>query len=215
MKKKIIFIPLALLSAGIIFIISSAYAGYTKWEKDITRHNIRFEKLRYSVSDGDTNCVIGFLKENTRIENYPIKASWVHFSKNWELEMFCLSDTATIHGVLLHPNCWIVHNTNDKYLSVVFPNDTIVNGYPCKGGGGPKGARTRFHNNGQLRSFFSNETVVIDGIACKGGSFHPVLLHENGKLESAKLAEPYEYNGQKIKKGKVITIDANGKITAK
>ncbi len=93
----------------------------------------------------------------------------------------------------------------------VFQNDTQINGYKCKESGGVKGIQTTFYNSGKLFSFFPGETVIIDSIKIEGGVFHPVKLHENGKLQACTLAEQRNFDGTLFKKRTLIQIDTTGK----
>lgn len=185
---------------------------YTKWQKNIEINNIQFEKLRYSLSGTDTTNIIGFVKNDTEIAGFPCKAGWVHFTKEWDPTLLCLSAATTVHNLKLVPNSWILLHPEKEYFSVVFPKDTTVQGYPCKGGGGSKGARTGFYKSGKLRSFFATRDVQIDDVDCKGSIFHSVQLHENGKLKSAKLAKDLNFKGETIKNGTIIHLDDQGNM---
>ena len=210
MKKainKILIISNVILLSG----CSCSYK-HTKWHQDVERNNLSFTKLRYSLHDQDTLTIITYLKDNTEIDGYPCKEGWVHFTKSWEPKLFCLYENYSINNVELPGGTWIKLKPDSNIFSVVFPKNTFIDDYECKGGGGVTGVQTSFYNSGKLRSFFSDKPIIINGIKCKGGMINLITLHENGKLKSCKLDEDIIVEGNTIKKGSVIRTDALGKI---
>ncbi len=202
------------LTISLILALFGTSCNYhnTKWQRDVLIEDISFSKLRYSINNNDTASIITYLKTDTEIDGIPCKAGWIHFTKEWEPKLFCLGKDYLINKVELKSGTWVILNKDKQSFSVVFQNDTLINGYKCKGGGGANGIQTAFYNSGKLFSFFPGETVIIDSIKCKGGVLHPVKLHENGKLQACTLAEQRYFDGKLIKKGTLIQIDPTGKI---
>ncbi|OYT15937.1 MAG: hypothetical protein B7C24_10405 [Bacteroidetes bacterium 4572_77] len=217
MKTTIFTVVLLILAT-----ITACSGGYTKWEKDViikgatlnSTQDVEFTKIRYSIKDGDTNAIVGYLKNDAVINSFPIKTGWVHFDKGWDLELFCLAENAEVYSVKAIKDAWVLKGRTDKII-LVLPEDMEVQGMPCKGGGGPKGIHTSFYRTGELRSFFASEEVEIDGVYCKSTVFTNVVLYKNGKLKSAKLSRPYVYETGEIKKGKKIKFDENGNLMKK
>lgn len=203
----------------IITIILSFYACngqvVKKWIKNITVNQIEFEKIRYVKENSDTISIIGFLKENTNINGLPCKKGWIHFTKDWEADLFCLSKSAVIDSVLFPENTWIVQKVHPEYIIVVYPHDTLINNYPVKGGGGSSGVHTTYYITGKIRSFFPYQDFDLQGIPCKKSIMQSVKFHSNGQLKSCKLAEEYKYNKTNFNKGDVISLDVNGNVLNK
>jgi len=153
-----------------------------KWIKDIEINGIEFEKMRYSCNDRDTISIIGFIKKNTEIEGYPCKKGWVHFTKQWKLKLFCLSESAIVENIPVPKGSWIIFTATNHYTTVVFPNNTFIQGFPVRGGGGVKGIRTRFDQTGKLVSFFPSKDFVRNNIQYKKSLIHPVIIAADGKL---------------------------------
>ena len=101
----------------------NSHAAYTRWEKDREINGMEFRKIRYSVKDGDTVTVIGYLKAETLIDGYSCKAGWVHFSKNWELKLFQLDREAIINGFQYPKDTWIRFNDKGNVVCT-FPKST-------------------------------------------------------------------------------------------
>ena len=119
---------------GVILLLLMA-CGYTSWEYNRSLHGIEFEKIRYAVNDQDTLSIIGKLKHNTLIEGYPCAADWAHFTGDWKISLFQLSDSATIQNISFSRDTWILFRNGQ--LMAVFPKDTEIQGHLCRGGGGP------------------------------------------------------------------------------
>ena len=194
-----------------LFITSCIYK-YTKWQWNVDINNMNFTKFRYSLNHQDTISIIAYLKTDTEIDGIPYKAGWIHFTKEWEPKLFCLYKNYSLNKVELRSGTWVMLNMDNQSFSVVFPNDTLINGYKCKGGGGVKGVQTTFYNSAKLFEFFPDGDIMIDSIKCKGGVFYPVKLYENGKLQSCTLNEQRNFDGTIVKQGSLVRIDTLGKI---
>lgn len=194
----------------LLIAISCSYGQYTSWEYGKRVNNIDFTKIRYGVNNGDTSVIIGFLKNKTVIQGYPCGADWIHFNKDWKLTLFKLDDKTIINNFEFPRNSWIL-NHYDK-LVCVFPGDTVIQGYLCKGSGGPKGVQTSIYPNGKLESFFTKDNIKIGEINCKGGVFNNIILFDNGLLKECTLSKDQIVKGISYKKGTRINIDLNGNI---
>lgn len=194
----------------LVMVISCSYGQYTSWEYDKKVNDIDFAKIRYGINRNDTSVIIGFLKNKTVIQGYPCAADWVQFNKDWKLTLFRLNDKTVINNFEFPKNSWIRQN-NDK-LVCAFPNDTVIQGYVCRGSGGAKGIQTSIYPNGKLESFFTKDNIKIGEINCKGGIFNNIILYNNGLLKECTLAEDQMIKGISYKKGTRINIDLNGNI---
>lgn len=194
----------------LVMVISCSYGQYTSWEYDKKVDTIDFAKIRYGINRNDTSVIIGFLKNKTVIQGYPCAADWVQFNKDWKLTLFRLDEKTVINNFAFPKNSWIRPN-NDK-LVCAFPNDTMIQGYVCRGSGGSKGIQTSIYPNGKLASFFTKNNCKIGEINCKGGVFHNIILYDNGLLQECTLSEDQIIKGISYKKGTRIHIDLNGNI---
>ncbi|MBP7460927.1 MAG: hypothetical protein KBA26_06525, partial [Candidatus Delongbacteria bacterium] len=179
------------LTGGILLLLMAC--GYMSWEYNRSVHGVEFEKIRYAVNDQDTLCVIGKLKHNTIIEGYPCASDWAHFTGDWKLTLLRLSDSATIQNISFAEDTWILFRNGR--LMAVFPKDTEIQGHLCRGGGGPKGITTSFYPDGKLQSFFAPNDVKIGPIVCRGSVMHQIVLHANGSLKQATLANEQTIHG--------------------
>jgi hypothetical protein len=207
MKKTVLIAAIAVL----LLALYGCKERYTAWEKDKTVNSIEFSKVRFGLIETDTVTIIGFLKQPTVINGYPCSADWLHMEKDGKLLLFKLAEAKEIHQVAFPKDTWV--QFNDGNLVVVFPADTVIQGFFCRGGGGVKGVQTAFYKNGNLKSFYSNKNLVIDGVNCISNPMNPIGLHDDGSLRYCTLAEPLEHDTGEYKKGTRIEIDEEGHIS--
>ena len=193
----VIFILIVLNSCGIIY----------HWELNVVRNGIRFDKLRSSRS----GTIIGFLSSDTLIQNYYCRRGWIHFYDDWSLKNFFLCKVTDIYGFSIPVDTWMKLDKDGDLVLCAFPHNMEIQGYWCKGTGGPSGVQTSFYKNGQIKYFFSPFDVDIDGIPCCGGVFHIIGFHENGVLKTARLYKSAEIRGVKYRKGYMVEFNADGK----
>ncbi len=201
-----------LINAVFIVLLSiSCSSQYTNWERDVNKKNMNFSKVRYALHKTDTICIMGYLKSNTDIKGYPCKKGWIHFTEKWQPKLFCLYKKSTINHVQLPEGSWVLLNPGDEFFSVVFPLDTTIDNYKCKGGGGVTGIQTSFYNSGKLKEFFTDKNITIDNIECENGIRNPIKMYENGKLCSCKLNKDVTIDSITIKEGTLLQLDSLGK----
>ena len=131
---------------------------------------------------------------------------------NGRLDECPIAMDTTIAGHQFPRTTWI-RLTEDGVLKAVWlPKSQLVQGLPCKGTGF-KGWAVTFHPSGALSLCFLNEVATIDGVPCASASFlkeltgnSGVLLREDGKLQSCRLARDFERNGVRYSKGRRITM---------
>ena len=210
MKK--VFKTFIVVLIGIFFLTGCIH----DWNRDVMVNGIYFDKIRQSSS----GTILGQLASNTDIEGFPCKEGWVHFYDDYKLQNFTNYKEIEIDGVIIPKDTW-VELTQDGVLDLcAFPENRIVQDHLVYGSGGSKGAHTTFYtdseNRGKLKSFFSPEDVVIDGIPCNGGLFGKLFdlikLHPDGSLKYCTLSKNTTINGERYKKRDVITLDENRKI---
>lgn len=208
--KKFSFLIL-ISTAIILWALFSSCLGYTKWERDVEMNGIEFKKIRYSDSGG----IIAYLDKNTTIQGYPCKKGWVHFHENKDLKSFALEKSIKINYLEIPVGTWMTLNQDGLLSLCAFPDNIDIQGYLCRGTGGPKGVQVSFYESGALRVFFSPDPIEIQGIPCKGGVFNSIVLHENGDLKECTLSEPTEINYIEYDKGERLSFDIKGNIFAK
>lgn len=199
-----------LLIFGGLLLQTACFNGYSSWEKDVTVNQIDFEKLRYALDGKDTIAIIGYLKTPGLIEDYPCAADWVHFTKDWKLELLRLNKSMVINNFEYSKDCWIRFKAKDHSVICVFPDDIIIQDYECRGGGGASGIQTGFYENGRLKYFYSHEDLQIGEVLCNGGVFSIIGLHQDGSLMECTLARDATINGKIYESGEHIYIDADG-----
>jgi hypothetical protein len=210
--KMYLFAPGAIMFL-LVIVTSCSNGHFTSWKYNEKVNHIDFAKIRYGINHHDTTVIVGFLKSKTVIQGYPCGADWVQFSKDWELTLCRLDDKTVINNFGFPKNTWIRPN-NDK-LICAFPNDTVIQGYLCRGSGGPKGVQTSLYPNGMLESFFSKGSIKIGDINCKADVFNNIFLYDNGLLKECTLSEKQRIKGILYKKGTRIVIDLEGNVTQK
>lgn len=193
---------------------SACNSHYTSWETDKTVHGIEFERIRYGINEKDTITIIGYLKKDTMINECPCAADWVHFTRDWELKLFRLGADKTINNYPYKTGTWI-RIGSDNCVTCVFPGDTFVQGYLCRGGGGVKGISTSFYQSGKLHYFFPPDNIRIGDVYCKCNSLNNIGLYENGNLKECTLAQEKSFNGVIFSSGSRIFFDENGNVKTK
>ncbi|MFN8428485.1 MAG: hypothetical protein U0V04_00760 [Spirosomataceae bacterium] len=202
-----------LVGLVMIFILSNhtnTQAQYSSWQYNAKIHNIEFSKIRYGLNKNDTTVIIGYLKRPTLIQGFSCAADWVHFSKDWKPVLFKLQKKASIHNFVYPENAWIRFKKDG--IICAFPTETQIQGCNCMGSGGAKGIQTSFYPDGKLECFYSNSNILIGKIACKGGVFNNIILHQNGQLKECTLSNDQIIDGKNLKKGKRVRFDVNGKL---
>jgi hypothetical protein len=127
------------------------------------------------------------------------------------LKEFCLSEDFDIFNVQLKKDTWVFFD-DEFQLTCVFPQETGIQRYKCKGGGGKKGIQTSFYSNGKLKSFFASGDLEINNVFCTGGVLNYIRLKRDGSLSRCKLAKKQEINGVLYKENTILNFVKNGKI---
>ena len=199
-----------LLILTMFIIVCLCFYGCKKWEYNVVKNGIKFEKIYQSK--GGTNT--GYMSKNHAVQGFPCEKGWIHFKKDWKLLSFQLSKDFMYKGTLVPAHTWFhfpYHAERTGYV-LSFPRNFEVQGYVCGGSGGYKGTHSGFYESGKLRSFFPPEDVIVDGFLCEASLFANVNLYENGTLKSCRLAEDYQADGKLYKIGKTIVFNKNGKV---
>ncbi|MDD3050262.1 MAG: hypothetical protein PHR06_03875 [Candidatus Cloacimonetes bacterium] len=204
--KRIVNITLILLS----FLAAISLFSCRKWEYDVERNGIHFEKITQS----ENGTIVGFMSKNQNIQGFPCEKGWIHFDKDWNLLSFQLHQDFMYKNTLLPAHTWFLfpYYRDITGYGCSFPADYKVQGYLCSGSGGYKGTHTGFYESGNLRSFYPPEDVLINGVPCKASLLVNVNLHENGMIKSCKLARDYQTDGKLYRKGRFLEFDEFGKV---
>lgn len=198
MKKRTVII--------VLVIVGIFMSGCVEWEKDVVLNGIRFEKF----CRGN---MMGYLAEDTIIQNYPCKKSFVVFYDDWSLDEFQVSKSFEFNDFVIPAKTWVSLDKDGNITICMFPRDIRVQGHLCRGSiMGRESIHTVFHKNKKLKCFFARKDVNIDSIPCKGSVFCPILLHDNGKLQSCTLAKTITVNGKTYQKGSKISLDKKGNV---
>jgi hypothetical protein len=210
-KHKILTVSTAVLFSVVLLAICSCQTGNSAWEKDITYRDIRFDRLRNTLLDGEIIEITGYIPTDMVIDDLPCMAGLIRFSPTWEIKQFRTSETILIGDIEMPQSTWVTFAADGR-LTCVFPNNYFHQGYICKGGGGSTGVQTSFYPNGRLEYFFAPYNLIIDGIPCRGSNFTVIGLHENGSLKECTLAEDYKAAESTYKKRTQLCFSETGEI---
>lgn len=204
-----------LVKLYLIIIIASLFclSSCVKWDSNKVINGIEFSKIRYETLNDDTVAVIGYLVKNKIIEKYPCAKDWVHFTKDWRIKLLRLSENSIINNYSYPKDTWIKFDDEHNVICV-FPRNTNVQGYLCKGDGNVKGISTSFYKNGRLHSFYSENDVLIGEVFCLGGMLHNIELFDNGALKECTIARDKEIHGILYNKYTRVSFDENGNIVS-
>jgi hypothetical protein len=199
-----------LFTLSISIVVSLYIYGCKKWEYDVVKHGIHFEKIYQSKKGTNT----GYMTENHNIQGFPCKKGWIHFRKNWQLLSCQINTDFMYKSTILPAQTWFhfrYHENQSGYVCS-FPKNYQVQGYLCGGSGGYKGTHTGFYENGKLRSFFPPENVTVDKISCESSLLVNVKLYENGNIKSCMLAKDVYLSEKTYKKGRTLVFDPDGNV---
>ena len=146
------------------------------------------------------------------VDGFLCQKNRLHFTLQWQPTLLCLARETTIAGRVFPSGTWYLNRPGKVYFTVIFPGNTGVQDYYCRGGGGPRGIQTSFYSTGQLRTFFGWGDVEIKTLKLKGNVFNYLTLHKNGNLKSGKLSEDARIGNKYLKKGSFIELDSFGNL---
>jgi hypothetical protein len=153
---------------------------------------------------------IGYLKSSSVINGTHVRADWLHLDIDNNPVLYRLERERELSNFLFPAGTWIIKIPDG--IAAVFPVDTIIGGYLCRGGGGANGIRTSFYSSGAIKYFYTSGVTDVEGVKCKGGTMHTISLHEEGSLSGCTLAEDHTFNGVSYKKGEKVRFDESGKV---
>ena len=78
MRLTAFFISRTFIVLFAFFLSNTAYGQYTKWQKNISNNNIKFERVRFIIHETDTTYTEGVLAQKTIIDGK-------EYNKNTEL----------------------------------------------------------------------------------------------------------------------------------
>lgn len=148
----------------------------------------------------------------------PTGRAYAVIHPNGALDECPLAIDTTIAGHALPAGTWL-RLTEQRVLDGVWlPDDTQLQGLPCKGTG-YKGWSVRFHPSGRLSLCYLSHEATIDGIRCRGAAFTTELtgstqvnLHPNGRLQSCRLATAVTRDKVTFKRGARIWLTDDGRV---
>ena len=145
-------------------------------------------------------------------------SGYVQLAPDGHLTSCILSREHAFGTVVLPANTQFYLRQDGSPKDVHLGKDTVLDGHRCLGRG-PGEWMTGFHPNGRLQYCFLAADETIDGVPCRHGSFWGeitggviVRFHDNGRLAACRLTADVTLAGQTFKKGKRITLDADGNL---
>lgn len=111
---------------------------------------------------------------------------------------------------------WVLFHENGSLDGAWLSRHAQLSGHTCKGTG-YKAWSVRFHANGALRSCYLPESIVIDGVPCRDGTFwgeirggqrNTVYFHPNGRLARCQASRAFALAGKSYSKWDVVVRDS-------
>ena len=199
-----------LLSLVLLQATALVLCGCFPWHYDVTEEGVAFNKVR---REGN-GLLIGELREDTVIGGRPCKQGWVHLLASGVPVGFTAFREIDLGRLKIPADTWVFQNKDGVVTVCAFPRNFEVQGYLCRGSGGPKGVQTAFYPDGALKQFFLCSDTRIQGVPCRAGIFEETIkLHENGRLKSCVLSEDLVRDGRTYPRGARLRFDPDGKIT--
>ncbi|MCC7065652.1 MAG: hypothetical protein IT456_22795 [Planctomycetes bacterium] len=149
----------------------------------------------------------GLLSAPTTIHGMPCQG-WVRLLPDGRLSSWELAANTTIQGHELPAASYVWLDDEARLQTCFLSRDTTIQGFLCRGG--PFKIATSFHTSGTLRAFFPRAPVTIDGITCASTTQAPVVLYEDGKLASCRLATDTTIHGATVRSGSTIHLAPDG-----
>ncbi|HBN45166.1 MAG: hypothetical protein QGH91_05570 [Candidatus Marinimicrobia bacterium] len=166
--------------------------------------------------------IVPLLVANPGARAQDLNCADAEYYENGNIEFCRLSAAETISGQNFPRGTGVHFNTNGDMDWVFLPEDMVIQGYLCRGGG--HAFQTSFHPNGQLKTAWLAADEIIQGIPCAKFRFLTAVFaglhgknggttfHDNGQLSYCELSQQYVIEGKKFKKGAVVKFAADGKL---
>jgi hypothetical protein len=186
-----------------------AVAFSATWQRNVTLHGVMFTKVRTA----DDGLHIGEIDTETVVGDRACRPGWLHLHPDGTPAAFTAARDVVLPRVTIPAGTWVMQDASGTITTCALPADTLIQGYNCRGTGGPKGVQVAFYPDGALRQFFPAKPTVIDGVPCATGTVRGAIeLHPNGRLKSCLLDRDHVVDGVKYRKGKRLTLAPDGKI---
>ncbi len=151
----------------------------------------------------------GLLAAPTTIAGVPCKG-WVRLQPDGRLSSCELAADTTIQGHNLPAASYVWFADDGQLQSCFLSSNAQLGGQMCRGG--PFKLATSFHPNGTLHAFVPRDEITIGGVVCASSTQAPVYLHPNGQLAGCRLAADAMVDGQQLRSGDTIELDAAGHL---
>ena len=190
-----------------------------QWEHGTELGGVLYQKVRVVEDEGDSPegmslYSIGLLDGSVDIDGRRY-SGWMHRRRDGSIAGSTLAQATEVSGVPLPEGTWVVWDGAGALVRAHFPENQVIQGHQVRGGaGGAKGISTGFYPSGALRSFFGAEDIEVDGVPVQGTVFHPIELHEDGRLKRATLSRDFEMEGHEFIRGESIEMAADGSLAA-
>lgn len=148
-----------------------------------------------------------YLVEPTELDGF-VCQRWCWWYEDGRIDNIELARETTVQGHTFPAGTRVFFDPAGALAHAWLSADTVIDGRPCRGG---MKIDTAFHPSGRVRAFFPPEPIEIDGVLCAASVFHPVYLHENGRLRQCKLARGATVGGRAFERGSVLMLDDAGR----
>lgn len=185
----------------------------SSWQRDQQRYAVNFNKLRC-----DEQSCTGHSSEPSQWLQIQCEAGWVSYFLNGQLEDCTLKKAWTYRTIdfsfTLDAGTYVQFDADGSLRLTALAHNQSFQGIECKGSGdGISGFHTTFHRNGALHWCFPvSDPITINDFSCRGGFWHGIALHDNGRLKQCLLAHPINYHGEVLRAGKELQLDALGQV---
>jgi hypothetical protein len=203
-----------LLFTLICFSLASAGEGKVPLKPDLDALCNKVFNIEYPDGRDITNCR---LREPTEFQARWCDKGDTRFDKDWHLVACHVARDYTVGELTIPADSWVHFYPEGPPLWAELSRDMMYQGLLLKNG--KKDWSQHFYKDGSLEKASLARKEEIQGVVCAkasilgtlGGRTH-VRFHDNGKLESCKLAEPVTIEGQAFKKGDRITFNRDGAL---
>ncbi len=135
------------------------------------------------------------------------------YHPNGQLKSCILARDDTLDGQPFPEGTRLAFTENGSLWRCYLSKDAEIHGYLCKGK--EDGFRTLFYSVNKPKRIWLVNDEIIDNVPCAKYEYfsrNDVTFHENGRLQSCKLARDFTIGHKTLKKGDDIKLDDQGNL---
>ena len=213
MRKTALGFLLVVYALGSVTIAHAGGEGVSK-KPDLDALCNKVFDIEYPDGRNITNCR---LREPTEFQGKWCDNGDTRFDKDWSLVACHLARDYIVGELTVPAGSWVQFYPEGPPLSAELPKNMMYQGLLLKHG--KHDWRQDFFKDGSLKGASLARKEEIQGVVCAKASILGTLsgrtgvrFHDNGKLESCKIAESVTIEGHAFKKGDRISFDCDGAL---